>query len=248
MGLARIAVQILAYVVGLPLQVLIVAALLRGAYRRFPLVFAYAVANLLASALEAFLTALNGVGTVSDHLYAKTYWTNEQILLTLVYAVVIGLIIEATTSMRSRRIVRSIVVAAVFLFAAITFLIHFDRHIAMGAWMTPWTSELHFFVAILDLMLWAMLIAVKQKDGRLLILSGALGIMFTGEAIGNSVRQIALAKHSLAIVFVGDAIGMVSNLVFLYLWWRVFRKQPADDRLPDNAARIKSESSPRHAG
>jgi hypothetical protein len=224
MGTARIALEIFGSVVGLPLQALIVAALLRGPYRQFPLVFAYTIANLLASVLEACLTVLYRFDTVTERFYARTYWIDEQILLTLIYAVVIGMILQATASARSRRIVRAGVIAVVFLFAAITFLIHFDGRIAMGAWMTPWTSELHFFVAILDLVLWAMLIALRKKDERLLFLSGALGIMFTGEAIGNSVRQLSLASRSLTIVYIGDVIKVVSNLVFLYMWWRVFRK------------------------
>jgi len=37
--------------------------------------------------------------------------------------------------------------------------------------MTPWTCDLNFCSAILDLRCWMMLIAAREKDHRLLLLS-----------------------------------------------------------------------------
>jgi len=211
-------IQFLSYLVGLPLQVLIVAGLLRGAYRRFPFVFGYAVAAVLASAVETPLYVLGTFDRQYRHLYVNTYWIDEQILLALVYAVVASLIMGSTGANRSRRMVRLVVIGGVVLFAAITFVIHFDRHIAVGEWMTPWTRELNFCAAILDLGLWALLIGMREKDHRLLLLSGGLGIMFTGEGIGQSVRQLSQSSHSTTVSLIGNVIIMVSNLAFLYVW------------------------------
>ena len=41
--------------------------------------------------------------------------------------------------------------------------------------MTPWTRDLNFGAAILDLGLWALLIGSRQKDRKLLLVTGALG-------------------------------------------------------------------------
>src|ERR1700730_9311687 len=101
----RFAIQVCSYVVGLPLEVLIIAALLRGAYRRFPFVFAYAVGSFLASAVELPLYIL---GKESRSLYVTAYWMDEQILVPLVYAAVISLIYEASAPLRSRRMVRTL--------------------------------------------------------------------------------------------------------------------------------------------
>ena len=43
----RFGLQILALAIGLPLQVLVVAALLRGSWRRFPLLLAFTVVDLV---------------------------------------------------------------------------------------------------------------------------------------------------------------------------------------------------------
>src|ERR1700730_18191023 len=180
----RTGIQIFTYLVGLPLEVLVISALLRGAYRRFPFVFAYAIALFLSSAVETPLFILASLNKQARSLYIKTYWIDERILLPLIYAVVISLVYEATTPLRSRTFVRTGVIAGGILFAGVTFLIHFDSRITnVGEWMTPWMRELNFCAAILDLGLWAMLIASRKKDHRILMLSGALGIQFTGEAI-----------------------------------------------------------------
>jgi hypothetical protein len=223
MRTVRIAFEVAGYVVGLPLQILIIVALSRGAYRRYPFVFAYATAGFLASAVELPLYLL---GKPYRLTYVRTYWTDEQVLLALVYAVVISLIYEATATLRSRGIVRAAVIGGAVLFGATTFLINFNSHIKPGEWMTPWTSELHFCAAILDLGLWALLISVRRLDRRLLVLSGALGIMFTGEAIGESVRQLSQSRHSLAVALIGNVVLMAANQIFLYLWWQAFRTAP----------------------
>jgi len=49
----RFGVQILALAIGLPLQVLVVAALLRGAWRRFPLLLAFSAVELVSAVVQA---------------------------------------------------------------------------------------------------------------------------------------------------------------------------------------------------
>jgi hypothetical protein len=238
----RIAIELGSYLVGLPLEVLIIAALLRGAYRRFPFVFAYAVASFLASAVELPLWVMSNLDKGSRILYVRTYWIAEQILLPLIYAVVISLIYESSISLRSRRMVRTLVIVGALLFAGITFLIHFDGKIGVGQWMTPWTQKLNFGAAILDLGLWAMLIGSRKKDQRVLILSGALGIQFTGEAIGESFRNMAQARHIRWLSYSASLWIVATNIIFLYMWWQAFR-QAAPRKTPPAAAPVESERS-----
>ncbi len=39
--------------------------------------------------------------------------------------------------------------------------------------MTPWTRDLNFGAAILDMGLWALLIGSQRKDRKLLLVTGA---------------------------------------------------------------------------
>jgi hypothetical protein len=75
-----------------------------------------------------------------------------------------------------------------------------------------------------------MLIGSREKDQRLLMLSCALGIMFAGEAIGESLRNMATSHRNAlniqsahAIADIGGVLAMAANLAFVYIWWRAFR-------------------------
>ena len=87
--------------------------------------------------------------------------------------------------------------------------------------MTRLTRDLNFCAAILDLGLWALLIGSRQKDYKLLLVTGALGIQFTGGAIGQALRGM-----SPAIVTAASDFTVITNLVRLYIWWRAFRGKP----------------------
>jgi hypothetical protein len=83
-----------------------------------------------------------------------------------------------------------------------------------------------------------MLIGVRRKDHRLLVLSGALGILFTGEAIGESFRELSQRGHSGALGIIGDVVLTAANQVFLYMWWQAFRTAPPNKA---SAARLEPE-------
>ena len=223
----RLALQLCGLLIGLPLELLIISALLRGGFRRFPLVFAYTIADFLTTVVELPSNA----GYVRSmpwaaQAYAGVYWIDETILQVLVYCVVMSLIYQATGKLRSRRIVRASLIAGAILFDGISFLIHRNPALNVGSFMTPWIRGLNLCSAVLDLALWALLIASREKDHRLLLLSGGLGILFTGEAIGESTRDLAIRSHSRPISLFGNTLIMATNLLFLYIWWQALRAAP----------------------
>lgn len=215
------AISIAGYVVGLPLELLIVAAMLHGGFRQFPAIFAYVVAEFLTTVIE-MPQALAWYHTHNPHVgasYAVWYWRDEIALQVLVLVVVVGLIWSATSAARTRRTLRLALLIGIVLFGGISFLYHFVPNAPkLGVWWTPWARDLNFGAAILDMMLWAMLIAKRQKDSRVLMLSAGLGIMFTGEAIGESIRTL-----SAGAVIPGGILMIVTNFAFNYIWWQTFR-------------------------
>jgi len=234
-------IQLCSYLVGLPLELLTIAAMLRGGFKRYPFVFAYIVIFFLTTVLEMprsvayyylrqILPITNPRVDQAAEAYAWWYWRDEAVLQVLVFAVVISLIYYATSKLGPRRMVRLGLIAGAILFAGISFLVHYHPtapNVSYGLWATDWTRDLRLCAAILDLALWAMLIAAREKDSRLLMLSCALGIMFAGEAVGESVRSMASAIASQArghvVADIGGVLALVSDLGFLYIWWRAFR-------------------------
>lgn len=217
----QLAFQIGAYLVGLSLELAIMVVLLRGQWKRYPFVFIYLIGDFLTSVLEIEPSLGYGAGTaVEKHAFAKLYWVNERIMQVLLFLLVVSLVYRATSRLQPRRTLLLFAVAGTLLFAGITFLVHFDSGLRPGKWMTPWTRDMNFFAAILDLGLWAALVGARQKDYRLLMISGALGIQFAGGAIGQALRQMSLSP--LVATLTGDFISL-ANIGCLYIWWQAFR-------------------------
>ena len=234
-----LAIQVGALLLWLPLNLLIIAALLRGEYRRFPFIFAYTVAEFLAAAAEIpAYWAVYTQGHPAVALRVFVYWMDEAIVQVLIFTVVMNLIYRASAKLDKRRALRMALVAGATLFAGISFAIHFTPHTRAGVWMTPWMRDLNFCAAILDLALWSMLIASREKDHRLLLLSGALGIQFTGEAIGESIRQLASINRTHSLAFLGGVLVVAADLIRSYIWWRVFVKAPSIESRPLQARTI----------
>jgi len=93
------------------------------------------------------------------------------------------------------------------------------------------TRDLSFGSVGLTLLLWLMLISSPKKNRILLMLTVGLGLQFTGEAIGQSLRQLsAHFQHSKAMIFAGNLLMSVSHLMRLYVWWEAFRAPQADKK------------------
>lgn len=223
-----VAIQVGSLLLWVPLNLLIIAALLRGEYRRFPFIFAYTTVEFLAAAAEvpAFF-AVQGHRSQDQGLLVFVWWMDEAVAQVLLFAVVMSLLYHATATLAKRRTVRGGLIAGALGFAAISFFIHYIPKVQVGLWMTPWTRDLNFAAAILDLALWAMLIASREKDHRLLLLSGALGLQFTGEAIGEAVRQLATAHRHHPTALLGSTIMVAADIARSYIWWRAFQRAPA---------------------
>ncbi|HYW42403.1 MAG TPA: hypothetical protein VE959_06075 [Bryobacteraceae bacterium] len=223
----QFALQVCSYLAAIPLQLLVIKVFLRDAFRRFPFIFAYLIATFLTTAAEmpVYLSFYSG-NKASWARLVWLYWLDELILQVLVFAAVISLLYYATAALQTGRILRTSLVAGALVFAAVSFLIHCppDPLANPSKWMTPWSRDLNLCATILDLALWAVLLASRDKDTRLLMLSGSLGVMFTGEAIGNSLRHLSTGRYSF-ITAVGDGIVMLSNLLFLFLVWQTFRTE-----------------------
>jgi len=218
--------QVCAYLVGLPLELLVIAALLRGEYRRYPFIFIYAVADLLTTILEIqpAITSYTTASPADRKYFALLFWINERIMQLLVFLVIISLVYKAAEHMAPRRTILAGIICATVLVAGISFLIHYyDPHLPPGKYryLTPWTRDLNFYAAILAMGLWVLLIGSRQKDRKLLLITGGLGLQLTGGAIGQALRDM-----SPTIVAAGSDFLMLTSVARIYIWWQAFRVKP----------------------
>ena len=115
-------------------------------------------------------------------------------------------------------------------FAAIFVSLQIHSSGSLGLQITETTRDLSFPSVGLTLLLWLLLIAFRKKDHQLLMVTGGLGLQFTGEAIGQSLRQ--LSKDHLTILIVGNLVAAGTHLLRLYVWNAAFRKAPLKDKGP----------------
>jgi hypothetical protein len=233
----RFAIDIVSTAIWLPLELLVIAALLRGEYRRFPLILAYTVAEFLATAAElpAYWAVYRGVKNATTQR-TWLYSLDEVVLQALMYALVFSLLYQATEHLKTRRILRIAVIFGAVTFASASFWIHYiGPHDSIGSWLTPWTRDLSFCSAILDMALWTLLISSRAKDRKLLLVSGGLGIRFTGEAIGESLRQLASQRRSRPISYAGGLLVAIVDILCVFIWWQAFREK-APAKLPAPAS------------
>jgi hypothetical protein len=208
------------WLIGLPLELLVIAALLRGPYRRFPLLLLYSVALFLTTSIEISVNQAYFAGIVFAHSPSTYYWIDESIREGLLFAVVLSLAYLATEKLRSRNLVRIGLIVGGVVFAGASFLIHyrFTTGRARWPWMTPWVRDIDFAAAVVDLAVWALLIGSRQRDTQILLLTGGVGMQFAGAAIGESLRTL-FPGFRLA----GGLVEVITGLAGMWVWWQALR-------------------------
>jgi hypothetical protein len=218
------AIQIFGYICGLPLELLAIHAMFRGEWRKYVLIFVYVIADFLTAILEMppNIAYYRGDPNAITR-FQYYYWWDERIMQVLAYSIILTLIYQASANLRSRRVLRGALIGGALLFTGVSFLLLYNPHQRIGMWMTPWVRDLYMCAAILDLALWALLLGTRKRNHQLLMLSGAFGIQFTGEAIGAALRDLAQTSHSRLVADLGNLATVASYILFLYILWQAFR-------------------------
>lgn len=204
-------------VVGVGLQILVIAALLRRGWRRFKGLFAYVVVLLLTTGIEA-------AAFYNQDIYFRTsgnYWVNDAVRQFLIFFLVLSLIGAGVA--RDPGLLKGARLLGFGVAAFSIISLYATRNAEFGVWMTQLSRNLGFLAVVLNLVLWAVLIRSRQRDRTLLMISGGMGIQMAGKAIGHSLRQM-----SQTAVLPGNLIIVLSHLFCLYVWWQALRLPPPE--------------------
>ncbi len=206
-------------IAGLLLQISVVSVMLRGSYRRFGVLFGYALVLFLTTAVEAAAFYWPRYAAIPP----THYWVFDTIRQAMLFLVVISLIHSASDESPNRASIRRWLVLGGALFVVLS--LYFTYNPGPNRWMTQFSRNLGFLAVLLNLVLWAALLKHRWPDQTLLMVSGGMGIQMAGKAIGHALRQLS---HS--TVTIGNLVIVLSHLFCLYVWWQAFRKpseQPA---------------------
>lgn len=210
-----------------PVQAVLINRILRGYWRQFPLIFGFVVAEFLVAVAQCPAEWAMIMHKTRSAMPWRTlvYERGEVFLEFFTFVVVINLIFRATAGLASHRVLRIGCVAGAILFAGASLWVHYDPQLNVGRWMAPWTRDLNVGTSVLDLALWSLLLTQRRRDDRLLLLSGALGIQFTGAAIGHSLRALATHQNPWPWI-IGGKLVVITSFIRLFIWVRAFRQAP----------------------
>ncbi len=206
--------------VGVTLQVLIIAALLRGATKQFRVLFIYMTVLLLTTVAEA-------AAFYNANLFrqaSRYYWAIDAVRQAMIFLVVLSFIRQALGEGPRHVMLRRLLWGGVAVFSIASLIL--TRDPILGYWMTNLSRNLGFLAVILNLVLWAVLIQYRRGDRILLMVTGGMGIQMAGKAVGHSLRQLSPVAWP-----VGNLILVLTHLLCLYIWWQAFRR-PAPEGSP----------------
>ena len=218
----------LLFAVSLALQAVVLNSLRRrGEYKNYSFVFAYSLVLFFTTIWDGliFSHTLSFPKAVAD-LY---FYRNEAVRQFMLFGVVIALTNRSLTSYRHRDRGRILLTLIVLSSVCVSLYIHSASAGRFILWMTQVARDLSFAAVVLTLLLWLILISSRKKEYQLLMVIGGLGLQFTGEAIGQSLRQIGLHDHNGPILIVGNLIAGLAQVLRLYVWSQAFRRAGTSD-------------------
>ena len=172
-------------IVGLGLQCLVLSALLQGAVRAYPFVFAYVVVNLLSSIVQ--FSFKHYFGARSREFY-QAYWVCDFLGTFLILMIIIHLVRIAMGRHRYGAMVYWGLLMGTVVVGVAGFLAIQARGFSMGRWLTYVGRDYYFSAVILNAMLWFALVRSSQDNKQIYLLTSGLGLQLTGAAVAHALR------------------------------------------------------------
>jgi hypothetical protein len=173
-------------IVGNCLDGLLLILILRGPFRKYPILLAYAVIQLATSLIEAWIEWAYGN---TSRLYSNWYYADEVAVSLVLFLTIIILTYRALEGAHmlipAGKLLGGLVVMAVLL----PFLIYHQNYFR-PRWFAGASQILNFGGALMNMVLWTALLVNRRTDRQLLTVSAGLGVLVTATAISYGVRSI----------------------------------------------------------
>jgi hypothetical protein len=221
-------INVLAACNGLAL-LLVLIMLLRGPFRKFWIVLFYVAGELTAQLTLTILGVLYNAPVQVDNSaahvaamkwYARAYWGSDIILDLFRFILVIVLTYKATAP-GAKKVPMGWVLGGVITFTMLLPFLLFPmgpNPWPRGEWFNSTSQLLNFGGAIMNLGLWAALIANRQRDRQFVAVSVGLGVVVTGTALSYGLRHF-ISPENRALP---DLFLMLVQLVAWTVWCLAF--------------------------
>lgn len=234
MGMSQVSLGLEA--ISIVIQALVIFFLLRGPFRRYPLLLLYCALQLAATVTEEYVLRVFGD---TSALFRRLYWTDEVILDLLLFLMVITFTYRALESSPLRAAMGRLLGAVLVIVLVVPFILFKARRFS-SPWFDGTSQLLNFGGAIMNLGLWTALIGTKKRDPLLLTVSAGLGIAVTGAAIAFGLRRFTPPGTAQQLV---NLFKTITYLASVAIWCWAFRPAARKNPAPPAALDAPTVSS-----
>ena len=210
--------------ISIAIQAAVIFFLLRGSFRRYPLLLLYCFLQLVATVAEEYVYRVFGEPST---LYHRLYWTDEISLDLLLFLMVITLTYQALEGSPLRKTMGRLLGAVVVIVLVVPFVLFSARRFN-SAWFDGASQLLNFGGAIMNLGLWTALIGIRKRDPLLLKVSAGLGVAVTGAAIAYGLRRFTPPGGTLQQL--ANLFKTITYLASVAIWCWAFRSAAGKNR------------------
>jgi hypothetical protein len=203
------------------LYVMVLSAMLDGAWRRYPVIFGYVAFNLFSTVTQASFKHYYGA---TSKAFARAYWISDFIATILILLIIVHLIRIAMERHPLRNPVCVGLLLGVVATGAISGFLVQNRSLdpLRSKLMTEVGRDYYFSAVLLVVVLWVMLIRTNQENKQLYLFTSGLGLQLTGAAIAHAIR---MSSH---MWLLANCFLAATYLLNLYIWYVAVKKFPAE--------------------
>jgi hypothetical protein len=236
----------LPYALELLLDLLLIALLIRGPFRKYLVFSLYILVQIVSHSAVAY--AYNTFGFKSP-IYRNLYWIDEVTVDLFLFLVVIAFTYAALegSPMRPKaaKALGGIVVVAL---ALPLYMLRHHHNRMYGAFTSQWFNQAsqvwNFGAAVMNLVLWTALLSNRRRNPQLVTLSIGVGLATASAAIAWGARQWLAEANRWPV----DIFMAVAGLASILLWCWAFRPKAAghssSTRPPSNAPSPQALTTP----
>jgi hypothetical protein len=192
--------------------------MLGGAWRRYPVLFAY-IGLTFALSAPMSLAFLAG-GATWTGVSQSAYWMLSLSMQLCGVVLVLSLLRRAGD--KRPEIVRLVGWLSLAFLAALggSAVWHFEVFAAgrPNRWMTFVSRDVAVVSAGFNLLLWSVLLSNRRRDHTLLLVSAGLGLQCSIDAIGHALRFFPNELRD-----AGNFVISAGSILTSYLWFRIFQ-------------------------
>jgi hypothetical protein len=196
-------------------------AMLAGAWKKYPVLFAYLcfTFSLSAPMSIAFLVS----GATWTGVSRSAYWILS--LSMQLCGVLLLLTLTHRAGQHRADIRRTVTLLSIGFLLALIGSSAFHYPVALqglpNRWMTFVSRDIAFVSTLMNLVLWSFLVGNRKRDQTVLLISAGLGLQCTIDAMGHALRFFPNEVRD-----AGNLVISAGSILTSYVWYRIFQPAP----------------------